>query len=51
MKQKIIKVGSGKIKKVLIGNQNPLVFIGGPCAIENKDHAFYMAKKIEKICK
>ena len=51
MKQKIIKVGSGKIKKVLIGKQNPLVFIGGPCAIESKDHAFYMAKKIEKICK
>jgi len=51
VKQKIIKVGSGKIKKVLIGKQNPLVFIGGPCAIESKDHAFYMAKKIEKICK
>ena len=27
------------------------MFIGGPCAIENKDHAFYMAKKIKKICK
>ena len=51
MKKKIIKIGSGKIKKVLIGNQKPLVFIGGPCAIESKDHAFHMAKKIDKICK
>ena len=51
MKQKIIKIGSSKIKQVLIGKQKPLVFIGGPCAIESKDHAFYVAKKIDKICK
>ena len=26
------------------------MFIGGPCAIENYDHAFNMAEKIKKIC-
>jgi 2-dehydro-3-deoxyphosphooctonate aldolase (KDO 8-P synthase) len=51
MKKKIIKIGYGNVKKVLIGDKNPLVFIGGPCAIENKDHAFYMASNIRKICK
>lgn len=51
MKQKIIKIGYGKIPKVTIGKNNSLVFIGGPCAIESKDHAFFMANKIDKICK
>ena len=51
MKSKIIKVGTNKVRQVTIGKKNPLVFIGGPCAIENKDHAFYMAEKIDKICK
>lgn len=51
MKHKSIIVGSEKIKKVVIGKKNPLVFIGGPCAIESKDHAFYMANKIDSICR
>ena len=50
MVKKIIKVGYGKVKKVNIGNKLPLVFIGGPCAIESRDHAFMMAEAIEKIC-
>jgi len=50
MKSKIIVVGSGKVNKVSIGKNLPLIFIGGPCAIENKDHTFFMAKKIDKIC-
>ena len=47
---KIIDIGYGKIKKINIGGKYPLVFIGGPCAIESKDHAFLMAEKISKIC-
>jgi len=48
--QKDIKVGYGKIPPVLIGNSHPLVFIGGPCAIESYDHTFLMADLISKIC-
>jgi len=45
-----IKVGYGKVNPVEIGGNNPLVFIGGPCAIESKDHAFFMADAIQRIC-
>ena len=51
MKKKIITVGYGKVDKVKIGEGLPLVFIGGPCAIESKSHAFLMADKIKKVCK
>jgi len=46
----IIKVGYGKIDKVFIGGNSPLVFIGGPCAIESKEHSFRMAENISEIC-
>lgn len=49
--KKIFSVGYGNVKKVNIGNNHPLVFIGGPCAIESKKHTFKMASKIKKICK
>ena len=49
--KKIIEVGYDNVKKVKIGEYSPLVFIGGPCAIESKDHAFKMADMINKICK
>ena len=45
-----LTVGYGKVRPVSIGAGLPLVFIGGPCAIESRDHAFYMAEKISKIC-
>lgn len=48
--EKIVKVGYGKVKKVQIGGNLPLAFVGGPCAIENRDHAFFMAEKIAEIC-
>lgn len=47
---KIIKVGYGKIEPIKLGDNLPLVFIGGPCAIESLDHALFMAEKIKKIC-
>lgn len=43
-------VGYGKVNPVTIAKGHPLVFIGGPCAIEGRDHAFYMAEQISKIC-
>ena len=46
-----IEVGYGTVAKVKIGDQLPLVFIGGPCAIESHDHAFKMAEMIEVICR
>ena len=50
MKDKKVLVGYGKVKKVEIGGLNKLAFIGGPCAIESRDHALIMADKISKIC-
>lgn len=47
---KVIKIGYGSVKPVEIGSNLPLVFIGGPCAIESRDHALFMADKISSIC-
>ena len=48
--QKEFLIGYGNVKKVKIGNFNPLVFIGGPCAIESEKHSLMMASRIKKIC-
>jgi 2-dehydro-3-deoxyphosphooctonate aldolase (KDO 8-P synthase) len=50
MANKIIEIGYGNVKKVKIGDTEPLVFIGGPCAIESESHALMMADKISEIC-
>ena len=50
MEKKIVTVGYGNVKKVEIGGSLPLAFVGGPCAIENRDHALFMAEAISKIC-
>ncbi len=50
MKEKIVKIGYGKVNKLKIGGNLPLAFVGGPCAIENRDHALFMAESISKIC-
>ena len=50
MEQKIVTVGYGDVKKVQIGGTLPLAFVGGPCAIENRDHALYMAESVAEIC-
>ena len=47
---KSIEVGYNKVKKVNIGKNLPLVFIGGPCAIESREHAYKMANSIAEIC-
>jgi len=51
MRKIIIEVGYGRVARVKIGNRLPLVFIGGPCAIESREHAFKMAEKIGDICR
>lgn len=48
---KIVEVGYGEVNKVSIGQDLPLVFIGGPCAIESLDHSLFMADAIGLICK
>jgi 2-dehydro-3-deoxyphosphooctonate aldolase (KDO 8-P synthase) len=50
MTPKTISVGTGKVRRVVIGGTEPLVFLGGPCAIESRDHAFFMAERIGVIC-
>ncbi len=50
MEKKIVKIGYGNVNKVEIGGTNPLAYVGGPCAIENRDHALFMAEKISMIC-
>ena len=39
-----------KIGDISIGGESPLVFILGPCQIENRDHALFMAENIAKVC-
>ena len=41
----VINVGG-----IPVGGDNPLVFILGPCQLENRDHAMFMAEKITKLC-
>ena len=50
MASKVIEIGYGDVKRVKIGGNGKLVLIGGPCAIENRDHALMMADRIAKIC-
>ena len=48
---KTISVGrDNKVRHVKIGGREPLAFIGGPCAIESRDHALMMADRIGVIC-
>ena len=39
-----------KIGHIPVGGESPLVFILGPCQIENRDHALFMAEKIVNVC-
>jgi 2-dehydro-3-deoxyphosphooctonate aldolase (KDO 8-P synthase) len=36
--------------KVKIGGVNPFFLIGGPCVIENADHAHFLAREIKAVC-
>ena len=50
MDNKKIEIGYGSVTKVKIGERLPLAFIGGPCAIESRDHSFKMAEMIGDVC-
>ena len=50
MKSKIINVGGGDVAEIKIGGSEPLVFLGGPCAIESRGHALEMCQRIGEIC-
>ena len=50
MKSKIINVGGGDVSEIKIGGCEPLVFLGGPCAIESRAHAIEMCQRIGEIC-
>ncbi len=39
-----------EIGDIPVGGGNPLAFILGPCQLENRDHAMFMAEKISKVC-
>ncbi len=39
-----------QIHNFAISNSLPLVLIAGPCQLENREHAIYIAENIKKIC-
>ena len=47
---RIVRVGSEPTSIVTLGQNLPFVFIGGPCAIESRDHALKVAHLIAGIC-
>ncbi|MEQ3747171.1 MAG: 3-deoxy-8-phosphooctulonate synthase [Henriciella sp.] len=40
---------TGPQKTVRIGNELPVAFLAGPCAMEGRDHALYMADNLKQI--
>lgn len=46
MEQKVIKVGN-----VELGNEKPLALIAGPCQIESREHAIFIAGSLVEITK
>lgn len=39
-----------KIGNIIVGNDLPFIFIGGPDSLELLGHALFMAKSIKKVC-
>ena len=39
-----------KINDFAISNSLPLVLIAGPCQLENREHAIYIAENLKKMC-
>ena len=50
MIDKFISIPTASNAAITIGNNEDLVLIAGPCAIESYDHAMRMAELIGKIC-
>ena len=49
--KKMTKIKEVKIGNFKISNTLPIVLIAGPCQLENREHALYIAESINKICK
>lgn len=49
-KARVVEVGYGNVRRVRIGKGLPLVYIGGPCAIESRDHTFKVAEAVGRVC-
>ncbi|MEX1257176.1 MAG: 3-deoxy-8-phosphooctulonate synthase [Gemmatimonadota bacterium] len=47
---KTIDIGDDSVRTVRIGGTEPLAFIGGPCAIESRDHALSVCEGIDDVC-
>lgn len=39
-----------EIGNVTVGNDQPLMVIAGPCALESSEHAFMIAREMQSIC-
>ena len=50
MIKKYFEIGNFEVSKINLNKEKNFIFIGGPCAIESKDHAFKIAKKIKSVC-
>jgi 2-dehydro-3-deoxyphosphooctonate aldolase (KDO 8-P synthase) len=37
------------LQKIDISNESPLTLIAGPCALESRDHAFFMSEQLKEI--
>ena len=44
----VIEIGSDE-KIVRIGNDLPVAFLAGPCAMESRDHALFMADELKQL--
>lgn len=42
--QRQVKVGGGNVAEVVFGNNQPLVLIAGPCALESREHALEVSE-------
>lgn len=51
MKNKHVTVGQPGVNAVTFGNDLPFVLIAGPCAMESREHAHFMASNLVEITK
>ena len=51
MNSKVITIGGNGVNSVEVVENKPIIFIGGPCAIESEIHTLRMAEEISKICR
>ena len=49
MNSKHIKVGGGKVKEVIIGNDLPFALLSGPCQLQNRDLAMKIAEYLTNV--